>query len=136
GPARVRDLAGLGAAFDMDLAGEMSLTREGGHGANRIVHAGGDATGAEVSRALVEQLAQVHRDPGIEIIEHAMVLDLLTAAPTADGRPGPVCGVSLHVIGEGSRDGVGAVLARAVVLTTGGIGQVYQSSTNPAAATG
>jgi len=136
GPARVRDLAGLGAAFDTDLTGEISLTREGGHGANRIVHAGGDATGAEVSRALVERLAQVHRDPGIEIIEHAMVLDLLTAAPDADGRPGPVCGVTLHVIGEGSRDGVGAVLARAVVLTTGGIGQVYQSSTNPAAATG
>jgi L-aspartate oxidase len=136
GPARVRELAGLGAAFDTDLAGRMSLTREGGHGANRVVHAGGDATGAEVSRALVERLAAVHRDPGIEIIEHAMVLDLLTAAPDADGRAGPVCGVTLHVIGEGSRDGVGAALARAVVLTTGGIGQVYQSSTNPAAATG
>ena len=78
----------------------------------------------------------MHEDPGIEIIQHAMVLDLLTAAPDADGRPGPVCGVTLHVIGEGSRDGVGAALARAVVLTTGGIGQVYQSSTNPAAATG
>ena len=136
GPARVRELAGLGATFDTDLTGRMSLTREGGHGANRIVHAGGDATGAEVSRALVERLAAVHRDPGIEIIEHAMVLDLLTAAPDADGHPGPVCGVTLHVIGEGSRDGVGAALARAVVLTTGGIGQVYQSSTNPAGATG
>src|SRR5690606_36550256 len=104
--------------------------------ADRIAHAGGDATGAEISRALVAQLEAVLADPGIEVIEHALVLDLLTAAPDADGRPGPVCGVTLHVIGEGSRDGVGAALARAVVLATGGIGQVYPSSTNPAAATG
>ena len=53
GPARLRELVALGAAFDRDASGELSLTREGGHGRNRIVHAGGDATGAEVSRALV-----------------------------------------------------------------------------------
>ena len=51
-------------------------------------------------------------------------------------RPGRACGVTLHVIGEGQRDGVGAALGRAVVLATGGIGQVYRSSTNPAQATG
>ncbi|MBX9244836.1 L-aspartate oxidase [Actinotalea ferrariae] len=136
GPARVRELVALGANFDTDDDGSISLTREGGHGADRIVHAGGDATGAEISRALVAQLDAVRNDPGIEVIEHALVLDLLTAAPDADGRPGPVCGVTLHVIGEGSRDGVGAALGRAVVLATGGIGQVFQSSTNPAQATG
>lgn len=136
GPDRVRELAALGARFDRDAAGDISLTREGGHGADRIAHAGGDATGAEITRALVAALDAVAADPGIEVIEHAMVLDLLTAGPGPDGAPGPVCGVTLHVIGEGSRDGTGAVHARAVVLATGGIGQVFQASTNPTATTG
>ncbi|KGM10762.1 L-aspartate oxidase, partial [Cellulomonas bogoriensis 69B4 = DSM 16987] len=129
-------LAAAGAAFDTGPDGVLSLTREGGHGADRIAHAGGDATGAEISRALVAQLEAVRSDPGIEVIEHALVLDLLTGAPGPDGSSGPVCGVTLHVIGEGTRDGVGAVLGRAVVLATGGIGQLFQSSTNPAQATG
>ncbi len=136
GPQRIHDLMELGARFDTDEFGEVLLTREGGHHADRIVHAGGDATGAEVSRALIAALEAVRHDPGIEIIEHALVLDVLTAAGDPDGRPGPVCGVSLHVIGEGTRDGVGAALAPAVVLATGGIGQVFSASTNPKEATG
>ncbi|HZI98724.1 MAG TPA: L-aspartate oxidase [Actinomycetales bacterium] len=130
GPERVRELVALGAVFDTDPSGDIALTREGGHGADRIVHAGGDATGAEISRALVAALEAVRDDPGIEVIEHALVIDLLTAAD------GTVCGVSLHVIGEGSRDGVGAALGRAVVLATGGLGQVFTSTTNPREATG
>jgi L-aspartate oxidase len=136
GPARVRELVARGAVFDTEPDGALSLTREGGHHADRVAHAGGDATGAEISRALVAQLEAVRADPGIEVIEHALVLDVLTGAPGRDGRPGPVCGVTLHVIGAGSRDGVGAVLAPAVVLATGGIGQVFRSSTNPVQATG
>ncbi|MEV7973526.1 L-aspartate oxidase [Cellulomonas sp. NPDC089187] len=136
GPARVRQLVDAGAVFDTAPDGRIALTREGGHRADRVAHAGGDATGAEISRALIAQLTAVQEAPGIEVIEHALVLDVLTAAPDADGRPGPVCGVTLHVIGAGSRDGVGAVLAPAVVLATGGIGQVFPSSTNPAQATG
>jgi len=136
GPQRVRELMALGANFDTDPSGEISLTREGGHHADRIAHAGGDATGAEISRALVAQLEAVRNDPGIEVIENALVLDLLTSAPDADGRPGAVCGATLHVIGAGTRDGVGAVLARAVILATGGIGQVFRASTNPVQATG
>ena len=136
GPDRVRELMKGGARFDLKTDGGVSLTREGGHHADRIVHAGGDATGAEVSRALIAQLEAVRDDPGIEVIEHALVVDLLTAKPDADGRPGPVCGVTLHVIGEGTRDGIGASTAKAVILATGGIGQVYRSSTNPASATG
>ncbi|WP_084125521.1 L-aspartate oxidase [Demequina sp. NBRC 110054] len=135
GPDRVRELVARGANFDTQADGSITLTREGGHHRDRIAHAGGDATGAEISRALIAQLEAVRNDPGIEVIEHAMVVDLLTAAPDADGFPGPVCGVTLHVIGEGSRDGVGAALAKAVVLATGGIGQVFLSSTNPASAT-
>lgn len=136
GPARVRELVGLGAVFDTAPDGQISLTREGGHHADRIVHAGGDATGAEISRALVAQIEAVREDPGIEIIEHALVLDVLTGPPGPDGRPGAACGVTLHVIGEGQRDGVGAALGKAVIFATGGIGQVFRSSTNPPQATG
>ena len=136
GPERVRKLVDRGAHFDTQADGSITLTREGGHHRDRIAHAGGDATGAEISRALVARLEAVRNDPSIEVIENAMVVDLLTAAPDADGRPGPVCGVTLHVIGQGTRDGVGAALAKAVVIATGGIGQVYLSSTNPASATG
>ena len=126
GPDQVRALAALGAAFDRDGSGALELTREGGHLRRRIVHAGGDATGLEVERAL---LAALH-DSAIEAIEHALVLDLLT-----DGA-GRACGLTLHVLGEGTRDGVGAVSARAVVLATGGMGQVYASTTNPDVSTG
>ena len=127
GPARVRELMRLGAAFDRHADGSLMLTREGGHRADRIVHAGGDATGAEVQRALHEA---VRRDPWIRLVEHALVLDLLQSA---DGR---ACGLTLHVLGEGAEDGVGAILARAVVLATGGMGQVYSSTTNPSVSTG
>ncbi|KRE60895.1 L-aspartate oxidase [Nostocoides sp. Soil756] len=130
GPDRVRELVALGAHFDLDDGGEIKLTREGGHHRDRIAHAGGDATGAEISRALIAALQQVRDDPGIEVVEHALVVDLMTAAD------GAVCGVTLHVIGEGQRDGVGAARARAVVLATGGLGQIYTSTTNPPVATG
>jgi L-aspartate oxidase len=127
GPTRVRELIRWGARFDRHPDGSLMLTREGGHHANRIVHAGGDATGAEVQRALH---AAVHRDPWIRLIEHALVLDLLR---DASGR---AVGVTLHVLGEGAEDGVGAVLGRAVVLATGGMGQIYAATTNPTVSTG
>ncbi|WP_432833958.1 L-aspartate oxidase [Dactylosporangium sp. CA-092794] len=127
GPTRVRELIRWGAEFDRNSDGSLMLTREGGHHANRIIHAGGDATGAEVQRALH---AAVHRDPWIRLIEHALVLDLLT------DDAGRACGVTLHVLGEGAEDGVGAVLARAVVLATGGMGQIFAATTNPIVSTG
>jgi L-aspartate oxidase len=130
GPDRVRELVALGAEFDRDAGGEILLTREGGHHRDRIAHAGGDATGAEISRALIAALHRVVDDPGIEVVEHALVVDLLTA------DDGAVCGVTLHVIGEGQVDGVGAAYGRAVVLATGGLGQIYTSTTNPPVATG
>ena len=127
GPEAVRKLIERGAIFDKEASGEIALTREGGHLRNRILHAGGDATGAEVSRAL---LAAVQNDPEIEVVEHALVLDALK------NDIGEVCGVTLHVIGAGSRDGVGRGLARAVVLATGGLGQVFAQTTNPSVSTG
>ena len=127
GPASVRNLISAGARFDKDVAGDLALTREGGHLRDRIAHAGGDATGAEIFRALVAAIAD---DPGIELVEHALALDLLT------DEHGGVQGITLHVIGEGQKDGVGAVLAPAVVVATGGLGQVFAQTTNPPVATG
>ena len=133
GPRRVRELVALGAEFDRDAEGQIKLTREGGHHRDRIAHAGGDATGREISRALIAALHRVLDDPGIEVVEHALVVDLLQ---DGSGESARVVGVTLHVIGEGQLDGVGAAYARAVVLATGGLGQIYTSTTNPPVATG
>ncbi|SEG88329.1 L-aspartate oxidase [Actinacidiphila yanglinensis] len=153
GPDAVRRLIATGAHFDTDAAGAILLTREGGHHRRRIAHAGGDATGAEVSRALIAAVvsaAPAHDDQGsaatdareaaalphpegegtIDFVENALALDLLT---DAEGR---TAGVTLHVMGAGARDGVGAVRARAVVLATGGMGQVFSATTNPGVSTG
>ena len=127
GPGAVRELIELGANFDLHPDGELSLTREGGHRRDRIAHAGGDATGAEIQRALV---AAVARAPEIEVVEHALAVDLLLA------EDGGVAGLTLHVMGEGQRDGIGAVQCRAVVLASGGLGQVFSQTTNPTVATG
>lgn len=126
GPDAVRRLIATGAAFDTDDSGAISLTREGGHHRRRIAHAGGDATGAEISRALVEAV----REQAVRTIENALVLDLLR---DDDGR---TAGITLHVMGEGQHDGVGAVHAPAVVLATGGMGQVFSATTNPPVSTG
>ncbi|MFI8102545.1 L-aspartate oxidase [Streptomyces sp. NPDC086023] len=127
GPDAVRRLIATGAVFDTsEETGEIELTREGGHHRRRIAHAGGDATGAEISRALVEA---VHAS-GIETVENALVLDLLQDAA------GRTAGVTLHVMGEGQHDGVGAVHAPAVILATGGMGQVFSATTNPSVSTG
>ena len=127
GPDAVRELIALGTEFDLHPDGALSLTREGGHHRDRIAHAGGDATGAEIQRALI---AAVERAPAIEVVEHALAVDLLLDAA------GGVAGLTLHVMGEGQGDGVGAVLCRAVVLASGGLGQVFSQTTNPPVTTG
>lgn len=127
GPMAVQDLVALGARFDHDTTGALALGREGGHLRDRIAHAGGDATGAEISRALV---AAVQRDPEVEIMQHTLVLDLLTDAQ------GAAQGLTVHSMVGGERDGVGAVLAPNIVLATGGFGQVFGQTTNPHVATG
>uniref|UniRef100_A0AAU2V4J1 L-aspartate oxidase n=1 Tax=Streptomyces sp. NBC_00003 TaxID=2903608 RepID=A0AAU2V4J1_9ACTN len=126
GPDAVRRLIATGAHFDTDDSGAISLTREGGHHRRRIAHAGGDATGAEISRALVEAV----RTRAVRTIENALVLDLLK------DEHGRTAGITLHVMGEGQHDGVGAVRAPAVVLATGGMGQVFSATTNPPVSTG
>src|SRR3984957_13946963 len=91
GPAAVRRLIATGAEFDREPAGPLALTREGGHHRRRIAHAGGDATGGESSRALLSAPAQAATGGGLQVIEHALALDLLR---TADGR---AAGITLHV---------------------------------------
>jgi len=127
GPHAVRELIALGTQFDHTAEGELSLTREGGHHRDRIAHAGGDATGAEIQRALI---AAIQAAPEIEVIEHALAVDLLLN----DERG--IAGLTVHVLGEGQRNGVGAVHAPAVVLASGGLGQVFEQTTNPSVSTG
>jgi L-aspartate oxidase len=126
GPGAVRALIALGAHFDTDPSGAIALTREGGHLRDRIAHAGGDATGAEISRTLVAAVARA----GIEVLEQALVIDLLVDST------GAAQGITVHVMGQGRRDGVGAILAPVVVMATGGFGQIFGQTTNPDVATG
>jgi L-aspartate oxidase len=120
GPAAVAALRQRGAVFDRAADGSLARTREGGHSAFRVIHAGGDATGAEIERALLDAAR------GVPILEHHMALDvLLTDEGAAAG---------LLVLGpEGT---VGRLRAQAVLLATGGFGQLYAATTNPAGATG
>ncbi len=121
GPARVRELQTAGADFDLDPSGELELGREAAHSHNRIVHAHGDQTGAEVARTLVDR---VHDSERIGVIERARVLSLIV-------RDGGCVGVRASLAGRATD-----ILADATVLATGGCGQVYRYTTNPVVATG
>ncbi|MEV6219160.1 L-aspartate oxidase [Nocardia sp. NPDC051833] len=116
GQAAVAALTDLGAVFDLGRDGQISRTREGGHSTRRIIHAGGDATGAEVQRAL--------NAAGLPVLFGAAALRVLTG-------PAGVRGVVAV-----SDNGFGVVRTPAVLLATGGLGQLYASSTNPPGATG
>ncbi|MCV7191719.1 L-aspartate oxidase [Mycolicibacterium brumae] len=114
----VADLAAAGARFDTGPDGRWSLTREGGHHRRRIIHAGGDATGAEVQRAL----------------DHAAATLDIRARHTAtallhDGAQ--ITGVAVL-----TPDGPDIVAAPSVILATGGLGHLYRATTNPDASTG
>jgi L-aspartate oxidase len=125
-PAAVTLLQELGARLDLGPHGRPALTREGGHSRDRIVHAGGDASGAEVTRTLSAAL----RARGIEVLERTAALDVLRSA---DGR---AAGLRVARIRHGALVDAGDLHVRAVVLATGGYGQVYAASSNPAGATG
>lgn len=125
-PGAVVDLLGLGARLDRDPDGRLSVTREGGHHADRIVHAGGDATGAEVARCLHAAVAAA----GVPVRTGTRVVEVLTTA--GDGPDRSVTGVLL----AGPDGRAWTVAAPAVVLATGGIGHAYASSTNPDGVTG
>ena len=121
GVARVRELIAAGAVFDTE-DGKLNVTREGGHSHPRILHAHGDATGAEIERSL---LHQVRDCPRIHSLDHTYVVDLLT-----DG------GECLGAILSNQTQGLTLVWAKQTILATGGLGQVYRETTNPEVATG
>jgi L-aspartate oxidase len=121
GPLRVEELLQWGTAFDRE-GGELTRTREGAHSRSRILHANGDATGKEIAVSLLRRARAIK---AIELMEWVTSLDLILE----DGR----------VIGATLLDGEGGLLvvrARAVLLASGGAGQVYSDTTNPAVATG
>ncbi|HEX7183521.1 MAG TPA: L-aspartate oxidase [Thermoanaerobaculia bacterium] len=121
GPERVAALLDLGARFDRDAAGRLALGMEAAHSRRRILHAK-DATGAEIVRTLIEA---VRRAPEVRVEEKAFAVDLVIE----DGR---VTG-ALAIHDDGRRM---LHLAPAVVLATGGPGQLYLHTTNPREATG
>jgi L-aspartate oxidase len=121
GPDRVRDLAIAGAQFDRDDAGNLQLGREAAHSRRRIVHSHGDQTGAEVARTLIER---VRETSAIRVSEKTRVLDLIIENEVCVGVRATVAGKATEFIAD------------ATVLATGGCGQVYRYTTNPAVATG
>jgi len=130
-PTAISYLEKLGAAFDPGADGLRALTREGGHSRSRIVHAGGDQSGAEIQRTLDESAINA----GVEVLDHAFALDLVFGMSAGARRQ--VAGVRIALLNEdGTVASVGVVLARAVVIATGGYGQVFASTSNPAAVTG
>jgi L-aspartate oxidase len=128
GPKRVEELIDWGTAFDRDAkgqngeGGELLRTREGAHSLSRILHANGDATGREIAVSLLRHAREI---PKIELMEWTTSVDLIVEG-------GRVAGATL-LDGEG---GLRVVQARAVLLASGGAGQVYSDTTNPAVATG
>ena len=122
GPDRVRELAALGARFDAEPgASAPALAREGGHSLARVVHAGGDATGAEIERALVDAV----RASTVEVREGWFATDLIIDGVRVTGA---------RALGPGGA--TATVPARHVVLATGGAGQCFAVTTNPTLSTG
>jgi L-aspartate oxidase len=118
GYAAVSELVNGGARFDEAAPGRWALTREGGHSRRRIVHAGGDATGAEVQRALnraVSALDVRHDHVAVRVLHD---------------------GLAVNGVAVLNADGPGILHAPSVILATGGMGHLYGATTNPPGATG
>jgi len=120
-PRHIRQLIAWGASFDAE-AGELQLGREGGHSRNRIVHALGDATGKEVMRAMIHR---ARLDLGAQIWENTFTIDLLTDEGQCRGA-----------LVWNPQHGKTFVWAKQTILCTGGVGQLFRETTNPAVATG
>ncbi len=121
GPTRVHELIAMGAVFDRQPGGALALAREGGHSTARVVHAGGAATGAEVERALVDAT----RASAAAVMEEWFALDLLVEGGRCRG-----------VVALSSDGRLVEVRAVHTVVATGGAGQLFAVTTNPAEATG
>jgi len=123
GPEEIRKLIEFGTQFDKDSNGDIHLGREGGHRSDRILHAHGDSTGRELIRSLI---AEVQRRPNIRIWENTFALDLLTHQNRCRGA----------IVYWKKHDEKELIWAKQTILASGGLGQVYRETTNPAVATG
>jgi L-aspartate oxidase len=133
GPAHIRELMEIGAHFTTSTKG-LDLAREGGHSHARIVHAK-DLTGKEVERALIEYVATLKN---VLVLENHLAIDLLTEHNIKKLKDSPID--SRHCWGayilDVNNGKVMKIKAKATVVSTGGLGQVYLHTTNPAIATG
>jgi len=132
-PERIAELIEMGTRFDRKKKSDsdaaaadedpsaLTLGREGGHSHNRILHANGDATGAEIMRAVIEQ---VRNADNIQVVENAFTLDLLTWEDRCRGT----------VVADGDKKFL--FWAKETILCTGGAGQLFRETTNPSVATG
>jgi L-aspartate oxidase len=135
GPKEINELVELGVAFSQLEDGRVSLHREGGHSKRRILHVK-DMTGKAIEQAL---LHAVDRAPNIQLMEHVHAIDLITNRKLAwkgievDMENDRVHGLYAY---DSKTEMVSTFAARAIMLCTGGIGEVYLYSTNPSIATG
>lgn len=125
GPERLREILSWGLRLDRDATGELDAGREGGHSASRVFHAGGDATGAELSRCMAERVRGL---ANVRLFERCFLLDLVTPS---DEPGSPVLGAITHH----SRYGLQMIWARTTILASGGAGVLFRETTNPPSAT-
>ncbi len=134
GVERIQEIIEWGARFDKDTEGDFKLGKEGGHSENRILHHK-DVTGKEMERALLSSIAQL---PNVQIITHGFVLDLITQHHlgylVTKSTPDIEC-YGVYMLNINTHEII-TVKAKITLLATGGIGQVYRSTTNPSIATG
>lgn len=121
GPILVKELHSMGCRFSMNSKGNFDLAREGGHSRRRIVHAK-DYTGQEIERVLLEETKKA----GVTISENEIALDLVVQDEGCTG---------IYYLDANTRQ-IDVIYANATILATGGVGQVYQHTTNPPIATG
>jgi L-aspartate oxidase len=131
GPQRVRDLIALGVEFDRDAAGELARGHEAAHSARRVIHAGGDATGLAIEVALLRAV----RALAVEVHEFTFMRELVVAHDDDDHR-GVRTGRVVGIDAVGPSGQTFRIDADAVVLASGGAGQLYRHTTNPAVTTG
>jgi L-aspartate oxidase len=131
---RINELIEWGAKFDKTSDGEYDLAKEGGHSENRILHHK-DNTGYEIERAL---LAAVHKHPNIEILDHHFAIDILTQHHLGiivnSKTPDLEC-YGIYVLNL-KNNTIEKILAKTILMATGGAGNVYATTTNPTIATG
>lgn len=134
GPQRIREIINWGANFDKNETGDYDLGKEGGHTENRVLHYK-DVTGWEIERAL---LVKVHSLPNIELFTHHFVLDIITqhhlGGTVTRVSPDITC-FGVYVLNRNTQR-IEKILSRLTVMASGGVGQIYKSTTNPTIATG